>query len=551
MLSIVATFPLFQHTATISNHGDINRALIFSGIAREELLQGTLPLWNQYTCGGGPLLADVESWFLQPFFFLTLPFTELSALKISYTLTLVSAFVGFTFLGRRVLNFGHLGALTFGCIMAFSGYISQHLAEGYYVWVSSAWIPWFLLAGITSMKNIRYIPLVGLFLAFMFGSGSMHMVVYSLLFLGLVFLFQKSDTPRIKRFLIFLGIIISFALLASIKLLPSLTVIATDTSRPGFTLPPSFLPQMLLGRGLVPPVKYNGISYRFGEFGNYVGIGGVFLACISLAVLRKDLWKKYHAFFLASLVLLVLAFTTLPLTHGYISRVTDLFRIPSRLMIFPVIGLGILAAYAVDAISRTKRIPILASILFIVLSFDLVSNDFTLFSRMFTLPLPEIHVEDTFMRVRDAYSTKDEKYYRAGYIDFLEKRGINGLCRFYQVQPSTTAIDNSSKMKQDRGELYVEEKDSGSVELISRSASALEFRVNASKAVHVIFNMNYYPGWKTREGFLVTNRDGLIAIEVPAGEYTSTLEYRPTVIYWGIAISSLSALLGILWFFRR
>src|SRR3989344_3741598 len=74
VLSIVATFPLFQHSTYISNHGDINRGLIYSGVARDAILSGHMPTWNPYLCGGGPLLADVESWFLQPFFFLTLPF---------------------------------------------------------------------------------------------------------------------------------------------------------------------------------------------------------------------------------------------------------------------------------------------------------------------------------------------------------------------------------------------------------------------------------------------------------------------------------------------
>ncbi len=542
VFSIVATFPLFQHSTYSSNHGDINRGLIFSGIAKESIFAGNLPLWNPYTCGGGPMLADLESWFLQPFFLVTLPFDELLAMKISYALSLFTAFLGFTLLARNVFRFNSLGSLTVGLIMAFGGYISQHIAEGYYVWISSAWIPWFLLAGVQSLKNIRFIPLAGLFLAFMFGAGSMHMVVYSLAFLFLVFVWMPSDKKIYQRALILSGIVLFFILIASIKLLPAIGLFTSDESRLGFTLPISFLPEMLLSRGLVAPIRYNGILYRWGEFGNYIGYGSIFLAALPLIWQRKGLWKQYGAFFFAALVILAIAFTSFPVTHGYMSRITDLFRIPSRLMLFPLLGLALLAGRGIEMIPLRKKIPVLGIVLCIVIAGDLISNDYILFSRMFPLPLPELHQESRFMRVRDAYSTEDESYYRAGYIDFLEKRGINGLCRFYQPKPSTAAINNTSKQKESRGEVYIEDKGAGNTELLQRDNNSLTIHATLTGVSKVVVNMNYYPGWVTQEGLPVENLDGLIAVPLAPGEYTFTLLYHPAAVYRGMIIS----LLGIL-----
>ncbi len=549
VFSIIATFPLFQHSTYLSNHGDINRGLIFSGAARESVLSGNVPFWNPYTCGGGPLLADLESWFLQPFFFLTLPFNELLAFKLSYTLTLFTAFLGFTLFARKILRFHPLGSITVGLIMAFGGYISQHLAEGYYVWVSSAWIPWFLLAGMMAMKNIRYIPLAGLFLAFMFGAGSMHMVVYSLVFLGLVFLFQKSEKTVLTRVGILAGIVLFFILIASIKLLPAVGLFASEESRAGFTLPLRFLPQMLLERGLVPAITYNGILYRWGEFGNYVGYFALGLACIPFFYKREGIWKHYRAFFLPCLIMLVLSFVSLPVMHGYISYLTDLLRIPSRMMLFPMLAIAILAACGIERIASHTKIKIIAPLLFLLLAGDLISNDFLLFSRMLSLPLPEIHIESKFMRLREAYSTKDETYYRAGYIDFLEKRGTNGLCRFYQTQPHTAAINNTSKQKESRGEVYVEDKDSGKAEILSRDNNSLQIHAMLIGPSSVVVNMNYYPGWVTQEGLTVENHDGLIAVPLTTGEATFTLEYRPSTVYIGAVISFVGILLLVGIFF--
>ncbi len=524
VLSIVATFPLFQHSTYVSNHGDINRALIYSGVARDSILAGHIPTWNPYVCGGAPLLADVESWFLQPFFFMTLPFDELLGMKISFALTLCTAFVGFALFGRKVLAFQNLGALTFALIMAFGGYVSQHLAEGYFVWVSSAWVPWFLLAGITSIKNHRYIPVAGLILAFMFSSGSMHMVVYSLLFLGLVFLFRARRGSRIKSGMTLIAVMFFFVLFASIKLIPALSVLETSESRVGFTPSITLLPQMLFARGSLSAIPYNGSMYRWGEFGNYIGYVAVVLVLLACRYTWQRLWQNYRPFFLASALMLVLAFTMFPITHGVVSKIGDLFRMPSRLMVFPIIGVAILAARGIEVVGAKKKWVGIG--ICIILAVDLVSNDYSLFARTLSVPLPEeIHVELKFMRVKHSHTTPDETYYRAAYIDYLENRGVNDLCRFYQHAPATSAINGSDKKKPNKGEVYLADADAGSVQIIRRDAQELAIHANIQMPTSIVVNMNYYPGWKTREGVRVQERDGLVTVPLLPGEHSLTLYY--------------------------
>ena len=169
----------------------------------------------------------------------------------------------------------------------------------------------------------------------------------------------------------------------------------------------------------------------------------------------------------------------------------------------------------------------------IVLVVDLISNDYNLFSRTLSVPIPEeIHVESKFMRVKHSHTTPDEKYYRAAYIDYLENRGVNDLCRFYQYAPATSAINSSDKKKPDKGEVYLDTKESGNVQLIRRDLNGLTIHAEIQTPTSVMINMNYYPGWKTEEGFAVQSKDGLIEVPLRQGDYTLTLQYSPKILYF-------------------
>ncbi|MEO6077512.1 MAG: hypothetical protein ABIP54_01885, partial [Candidatus Andersenbacteria bacterium] len=577
VLAAIATLPLYQHFNAISNHGDINRALIYNGIAKNALLSGHLPQWNQYICGGSPLVGDLESWFLQPFFLLTLPFSELHAFKITYTLVLFSCFVGFYALAKIILRLRIASSYVFAIIMAFSGYISAHLAEGYYVWIASAFIPWFLLFTILALKNFRFVILAGLMLAFMFGSGSMHLVVYSILFSSILFLFQYKHIKISQRYAVLFFILCFFVLFSAIKLLPAFSVLTANSSRDGFVPAISLLPSMLLGRGLPAPVIHNNMPYRFAEFNNYVGYGVAVLALIGLLIARKEFWKQYMLWMVASVVILIIAFLPLPITHGFISHITDLFRMPSRVMLFALFPIGIFAGYAVERI-RGYVIPasepestlpltvrqahgkpptspwqergaarlILVFIIIAGISIDLISNDYMLFSRTFTVPMPELHQETNFQRVSHAYTSGDETYYRAIYIDYLENRGTSDVCRFYQAGPFSRAIDETDPRYVFIGEVALQDISAGTVTYNMNSRSEYSIHANISSPTQIIINQNYYPGWKASNNLNVINSKGRIGIPINSGVYDISLKYRPNTVYWGIWITMFALMIGIL-----
>ena len=546
LLATLATIPLYVHLAYISNHGDINRGLVYTAIAQRDILLGHLPQWNQYICGGSPLWGDLESWFLQPLFLLTIPFSAVIAMKCMYTLCLAVACTGFYALGRRILQYHIAGAAMFALIMAFGGYISAHLAEGYYVWVASAWIPWFLLFGLMSVKNMKWAGLAGLMLAFMFLSGSMHMVVFSILFLSIVLLFPMSDIKISRRYSILFLIGCFFLIVSAAKLLPVFSLLTANISREGFAPSIQELPNMLLGRGALPPLMGNGEIIRWGEFDAYIGYAALALACIGGVIWKKEIWQKYKAYIIASISILCLSFILLPITHGFLSHITDLFRMPSRMMLFAIFFIAVLAACAIDKISELKNLRFVIYILCFLIAIDLVSNDFTLFSRTFTVPLPELHQETKFQRVSHAYTSDDETYYRAVYIDFLENRGTNDVCRFYQAGPFTRSIDSTDPRTPSIGEVALQDENSGTVSYTMNNQSEYHIHVDITSPTIVLINQNYYPGWKTNTHAMIKNAEGRIGIPLAPGTYDFSLRYEPYVVYWGILISMIGIVLGVL-----
>ena len=548
LLAGIATLPLYTHPSYISNHGDVNRGLIYNAIAKRDILSGHLPAWNQYICGGMPLVGDLESWFLHPIFFLTLPFSEVIAMKITYTLVLASVFIGFYAFARIILTFKIAGAALFSIILAFSGYVSAHLAEGYYVWVASAYVPWFLLFAMLALKHVKFIPLAGLMLAFMFGTGSMHLAVYSMLFIGIVYAFPVVESKLFRRVSIWIAMGMFFVILSAVKLLPALSLLTATSSREGFAPALMMLPEILFGRGLLGPVMSAGQTIRWGEFDAYIGVVVGVLTLFGAFVLRKKIWQEYRSFLVASIAMAIIAFLPLPITHGFISHIFDLFRMPSRVLLFGIFGIALVTGFGIDAISSSRiKLGIKSLIIFVVV-LDLISNDSTLFSRTFSVPTPELHAETNFQRVGHAYTSSDETYYRAVYLDFLENRGTNDVCRFYQAGPYSRAIDETDPRYISQGEVYLDNAKSGTVSHTMNAQSQYSIHADIASATRIIVNQNYYPGWIASSGQVVENYHGVIAIPIAPGIYDIALSYKPNTVYWGMIISLIGCLAGgVLW----
>lgn len=83
-------------------------------IARDELLSGSLPLWNRHSAGGAPLLANQQTAIFHPFTLLGMPLSVGKAFTLSASLRLFTLLF-FTFVFLRGFGLGD-GASIFGAV---------------------------------------------------------------------------------------------------------------------------------------------------------------------------------------------------------------------------------------------------------------------------------------------------------------------------------------------------------------------------------------------------------------------------------------------------
>ncbi|HEX9117481.1 MAG TPA: hypothetical protein VGA61_15535 [Anaerolineae bacterium] len=129
--------------------GDFDEHFLpFNLFLRSEILAGRLPVWNSFTYGGHPFLADVQAAVFYPvsdlILALTLPFGSpagrLYFLELEAALHLALAGT-FTYLLVHALTGRRTAALLAGCVFAFSGYLTGYPPLQLAILRTAVWLP--------------------------------------------------------------------------------------------------------------------------------------------------------------------------------------------------------------------------------------------------------------------------------------------------------------------------------------------------------------------------------------------------------------------------
>lgn len=120
----------------------------FSLYQHQQLAAGHLAVWNPYTYGGHPFLADVQAAIFYPLsnliYFLTLPVTDPAArfYMLQVEAVLHTALAGlFAYLWTRDLTGSRWGGLIGGIAFAFSGYVTGYAPLQLSVLRTAIWLP--------------------------------------------------------------------------------------------------------------------------------------------------------------------------------------------------------------------------------------------------------------------------------------------------------------------------------------------------------------------------------------------------------------------------
>ena len=191
----------------------------------ESMRGGEIPLWNPYTLGGIPFLANSQSAPLYPvhWMFSLTGLNAESLLIFSAWLHLFIAGLGMFYL-CRALGGSLLGGVLGGSAFALSAFMVSWVPLPS-VMMTASWIPWclFALLHLSNQIGFKQISLSAIPFGMMLLSGHLQIAMYGLL--AILFLVLWLLIISRKRTLFFISALLSVALgagLASPQLLPSI-----------------------------------------------------------------------------------------------------------------------------------------------------------------------------------------------------------------------------------------------------------------------------------------------------------------------------------------
>lgn len=233
ILLAVVLGPVILSTGIIGNYGDIYLYYYPQKyLAKECIVNGTIPLWNPYIFAGTPFLANPQTAVFYPISMLFYLFPITQAFNVFY---LVHLFLGGLFFMLFILSLkkSKFAALLSGIVFVFSSFIFLRLAAGHPVIMSGyIWLPLVMML-VSSMKtdfsvckktffcgvneNLCESVVLGLALSLCFLSGHSQPFYMTVLVATTFFLFKK-----IKAIPVLFFAMIIFVMITAVQWLPTM-----------------------------------------------------------------------------------------------------------------------------------------------------------------------------------------------------------------------------------------------------------------------------------------------------------------------------------------
>jgi len=577
LASIIFCLPLFVNWG-FWGINDWDYYLFNYAVARKTLLNHLqFPLWNPYYCGGNPLLANPQSFFLSPFFLVLLFFGELLGVKLLVLLHMFVGMAGAYFLGRQ---YGARGPAAFfpSLIFMMSAVYPLHIGTGHPIWFAQAFIPYvFIFLNLSRQKSFHIFWAAGS-LALIFFTGNIYYFIFTVLGATLWCLLEalgKNWLPALVKLAV-LGLI-TF-IFTAVKLIPMIEMVlaygkpVSDSSSPGFEV----LYKALFSRAQdLRSHQLTGQKWRWWEYGAYIGPLPFVIIIGGLLLNLRRLWKEAIIFIFFLLITLGSGFYFWPLLKSM--PLLENLRSPYRMSIYCLLIGGIFGALLLTKIGSygqkkgNKVIPILLPLLTAFIFVDLLMVNQVSLTRAFTIapPSPEDKAGQNFIQVRQKKRFKTFYQYSHMYDNFLLNRGsVNCYERLKLPIKAIPAKNwNNRLYKNYRGEYYFSNCNDGSfmakvdgneVQQLLFSPNRQIFKVEKlTQPLCLLINQNYHQGWKATidnsslEGIKVESKKGLIMAHLPAGSYKLELYYRPLSFIIGLIITIMGLLFIVVYKFLR
>jgi len=530
------------------------------------------PLWNPYCGGGMPLIGNPQAGIPSVTFLISAILGVINGLKISVWFHTFLGLLGMWLLGGyfKLRFFARLAPCF---VFIFSSTWALHIAAGHFTWLPTAFLPFLFLAFLKGIENFKWSILASLISSFMLLSGGTYIFAFSILF---IFVYTICYMIENKNFYIIFNFIAINALslgLSAFKVIPTLELLSnnpriTSVNRP---LPLTHYLTIFFDRSQHFQSVVNNLGWW--EFGSYLGV-----IVISLYIFNLLLFRTQRPLLVSSIFFLIIAFGAFsdfsPWVLLHKLPFFNHFKIPTRILIVFSFSVALIIGLSLERLQKDNKISskIIVGLLTIFIMGDLfmVSSPilnhavkpipfFASFYRHQGVQPDEINIKlytiKPTEKLKIGQSIKSHKRpfsqttismlqrnkhgaWSDQYLPLLQNQGVINAYETIPFHRFPTPYNSNDY----RGEFYF--LGLGKPNLILWSPNKLVFQIKNEWQDRLIINQNHWKGWKASHGS-ISKYKGLMAVDLPAGEYMLSVRYLPNSFLLGCFLS-ITTLIGIL-----
>lgn len=514
-----------------------------------------IPFWNPYYTGGMPVLENPQIKFFSPSFILSIFFGSIAALKISVILYYLAGAFGAVYFFKNTLRMNFSGALFSSILFLFCGWHLQHVYPGHGNFFSTPVIVWTaaFLVQYLKKKRVLHLFLFSSSVSLLLSEGNIHIFLYIYLIISLSFIYCLFEDRQAAYRICIAALTGLF--FSSYRLIPEMEFLFRNgvfyhPADKNF-LVPSDLWKIFTASSQHPEfsLHFQNQEYRWWEYGNYIGtLPFLIFIPLSLFLKRKDIPLIFLSVFTALYSLGNFHFLSPANIIGHLPGFSNM-RCHSRWTLFTVFFFSILLGILITRMQiwtfgkirngwkgKIRHLPYLAALFFCAILYnDLNRKNAKNISGIFNIPFSEMNVQK-----KEFHTVRNMKSYGAN------SSMLPSILSGVSVKEGYETLNRSTNQKtvddtDYRGEYYL--GGNGDAKLVSRTPSRLYFSASLSEKNTLYLNMNYSRHWKTDGDLKISDDQGLLKIELPAGVYQFELYYSNVYFWIGFWISLVSMLL--------
>ena len=501
------------------------------------------PLWNPWTCGGTAALGDPEFPLFSPTFLIETIFGIPLGFRLAIFFSIAVTAVGTLLLSKR-LHLSVTGSIIAALGISFGSVTLLEIVEGHPNVLSAMWLPWIFWAWFGAYQDraakrsaVKNTIAAGAFLALTFFQGGIYLLSYTgLVFLIMIVLAGKS---RLALKTTIISTLWALAITA-VKLVPTLFWLKQypDESYANSTYTLSWITDIFFGRHLHGADIIFQQTSGWHEYGAYIGLGIAALAVIGAITARK---KRIVQGLIIGTIIAVLLSSTGPALKNTFDQMPFIPRSNiSRIIIFAVMSLSLLAGFGIDYLKRLFKSKLIITLIIGIVAIELFSLSYPLSEQAFVLqpvyplvkPAPSPIAFTTQRFDEQGQETRTTRTYaaaKAGYgvFAYCTVLGPPSAVRTIYDEGNNTAFNVHPK------------KELTNTAMRFWSPNKIIIDTNSSQAIRVELNTNYAKGWYANNK-PAGEKAGRVSADLPPNTNRVIFTYRPPGLYIGLPITIIA-----------